>query len=355
MSLIDTAGAVRNGEALDAAVVGRYLKSQFPDLTGELRVGQFPGGASNLTYLLQYDNRELILRRPPFGKKAKSAHDMVREAQIMRALRPVYPYVPEVLAICQDAEVMGCDFYVMSRLVGLIPRQDFPPALGLTPEKTRELCESVIDRLIELHQVDVHKAGLESLGKGQGYVGRQVGGWSERYRNARTPDVGDFEEVMAWLQQKMPAADSATTLIHNDFRLDNVVLDPDQPSRVIGVLDWEMATLGDPLMDLGCALAYWVQADDDPFFQQMRRQPTSAPGMMTRAEVLAWYGKKTGYDVSHFDFYSIFGLFRLAVIMQQIYYRFYHGQTQDKRFAMFGPAVNYMEQRCKKLMRESSI
>jgi len=355
MSLIDEAGGVRNGEELDIAGVDRYLKSALSGLEGELRITQFPGGASNLTYLLQYDNRELILRRPPFGKKAKSAHDMVREAHIMQALKPVYRYVPDVLVLCEDEAVMGCDFYVMSRIRGVIPRQNFPAELALTPVTTRALCLSVIDKLIELHKVDVEKAGLSALGKGQGYVARQVSGWSERFRAARTPDVNDFEGVMGWLQEKKPATEMAITLIHNDFRFDNVVLNPEQPSEVIGVLDWEMATLGDPLMDLGSSLAYWVQADDDPFFQLMRRQPTTEPGMLTRQEVIDYYAEKTGYKVDHFDFYTIYGLFRLAVIIQQIYYRFYHGQTQDKRFAMFGQIANYLEQRCLRLIGESAI
>lgn len=355
MSLIDEAGSVRTGEELDAARVDAYLKAQLPELAGELRITQFPGGASNLTYLLQYDNRELILRRPPFGKKAKGAHDMVREAHIMQALKPVYAYVPDVLALCEDAAVMDCDFYVMSRIRGVIPRQNFPAELNLTPEKTRALCLSVIDKLIELHKVDVEKAGLSGMGKGQGYVERQLGGWSERYRNALTPDVGDFEKVIAWLNAKKPEGEVAITLIHNDFRFDNVVLNPENPSQVIGVLDWEMATLGDPLMDLGSTLAYWVEAGDDPFFQMLRRQPTTEPGMLTRQEVIDYYGEKTGWKVDNFDFYSIYGLFRLAVIIQQIYYRFYHGQTQDKRFAQFGQVCQYLEKRCERLMAESKL
>ncbi|MDI1302681.1 MAG: phosphotransferase family protein [bacterium] len=354
MSLIDEARKVRAGEELDVAVVDRYLKAHLPDLQGTPEILQFAGGASNLTYLVKYENRELILRRPPFGKKAKGAHDMMREARIMQALKPVYPYVPEVLALCEDETVMGCDFYVMQRLVGVIPRQNFPEELLLTPDKTRALCQGVIDKLIELHKVDVHAAGLDYLGKGQGYVARQVSGWSERYRNARTDDVKDFEEVMAWLEAKKPATEVAITLIHNDFRFDNVVLDP-KDLHVIGVLDWEMATLGDPLMDLGGALAYWVQTDDDPVFQMMRRQPTNAAGMMSRAEVVSYYGEKTGFKVANFDFYMVFGLFRLAGIAQQIWYRYYNGQTTNPSFAQFGTMVNYLEKRCLDLIKASTL
>jgi len=354
MTLIDQARRVRAGEELDISAVDAFLKARLPGLTGLPEVRQFPGGASNLTYLLAYPGRELILRRPPFGKKAKGAHDMVREAHIMQALKPVYPCVPEVLAIGQEAAVMDADFYVMQRLVGVIPRQDFPPELALTPEQTRALCLRVIDKLIELHQVDVQAAGLSALGKGEGYVARQISGWSERYRNARTPDVGDFEDVMAWLAARQPATEVAITLIHNDYRFDNVVLDPDT-LEVIGVLDWEMATLGDPLMDLGNTLAYWVEAGDDPVFQMMRRQPTNAPGMLTRDEVVAYYGEKTGWRVDHFDFYMVYGLFRLAGIAQQIWYRYYHKQTDNPAFAQFGSMVNYLEQRCRRLIKESSL
>jgi aminoglycoside phosphotransferase (APT) family kinase protein len=354
MAVIDEPRSVRKGDELDVAAVDRYLKRHIPGLDGGPELQQFPGGASNLTYLLRYTNRELILRRPPAGKKAKGAHDMVREAKIMQALKPVYPYVPEVLALCQDEAVMGCDFYVMQRLRGVIPRQDLPAELNLTPEKTRALCTSVIDKLVELHKVDIKAAGLESLGKGEGYVNRQIGGWSERLRNAHTPDNRDFAEVIAWLEAKKPAGEVAITLIHNDYRFDNVVLDPDD-LHVIGVLDWEMATLGDPLMDLGNTLAYWVQADDDPIFQMMRRQPTNAPGMLTRREVIDYYGEKTGWRVDNFDFYEVYGLFRLAGIAQQIWYRFYHQQTTNPAFAQFGPMVNYLEQRCMNLIRQSSL
>ena len=353
--LLDQPGVVRSGEELDVARIDAFLKAQIGDLQGTPEINQFAGGASNLTYMLHYPQRDLILRRPPFGHRAKSAHDMLREANIMTALKPVYPYVPNVVATCSDPAVMDCDFYVMERICGIIPRQNLPEGLNLSVEDTRKLCLSVIDKMIELHQVDYKAAGLDSLGKGDGYVARQIDGWSDRFRKAKTDDVVDFESVMAWLKAKLPAKDVATCIIHNDFRFDNVVLNPDNPFEVIGVLDWEMATLGDPLMDLGNTLAYWVQADDDQTFQMMRRQPTNAPGMLTRQEVIDYYGEKTGYKVENFDFYTIYGLFRLAVIVQQIYYRYYHGQTKNKAFATFGFITNYLDQRCKQLIEASTL
>ncbi|MFC3151705.1 phosphotransferase family protein [Litoribrevibacter euphylliae] len=353
-TLIDQATDIREGETLDLNALVPYLKSQLPELEGIPKVRQFPGGASNLTYLLQYSGKDLILRRPPFGTIAKSAHDMIREAQVIQSLKPVYPYVPEVQVICEDHSVIGCDFYVMERLVGIIPRQDLPKGLNLTEGDTRKLCMNVVDKLIELHSIDPVTSDLTSLGKGEGYVKRQISGWSDRYRKAITDNASGFEGVMKWLDEKQPK-DIANRVIHNDYRFDNVVLNPDNPFEVIGVLDWEMATLGDPLMDLGNSLAYWIEADDDPQMQFMRRQPTHLKGMMTRKEVVDYYMDKTGFSVPCFDFYEIYGLFRLAVIIQQIYYRYHHGQTQDKRFANFIHAANYLEQRCMKLIEKSQL
>lgn len=355
MSLLDEAGKVRKGEELDVMRIDAYMKSLCPELEGELEIRQFPGGASNLTYLLSYPQKDYILRRPPIGKKAKSAHDMRRESETIRALKGVYPYVPKVLGYASDPDIMEGDFYVMERIYGIIPRKDLPPELKLTPEEIRRLCINVIDKLIELHQVDYRAAGLEGLGKGEGYIRRQITGWSERFRQAHTPDVNDFERIMSWLSEKMPAKDMATCIIHNDFRFDNVVLNVDNPLQVIGVLDWEMATLGDPLMDLGNSLAYWIEADDDASMQMMRRQPTHLPGMLTRDEVVAYYAERTGWHVDNFDFYAVYGLFRLAVILQQIYFRFYHKQTSNPAFATFGQMANELERRCLKMIDISEL
>ncbi len=348
-ALVDRPGRVREGEELDAARVDAFLKARVPGLEGLPEIGQFARGASNLTYLLRYPGRDLVLRRPPFGHKAKSAHDMLREARVMKALRPAYPVVPEVVAVCDDPSVMGCDFFVMARIAGIIPRQELPAGLGFDEAKTRQLCVNVVDKLVELHTIDPQAAGLADLGKGEGYVQRQVEGWSRRFRDARTDDVSDFEAVMGWLAANRPEREVAIRVIHGDYRFDNVVLDPADPFRVIGVLDWEMATLGDPLMDLGNSLAYWVEAGDDEYFRATRRQPTNAPGMLTRQEVVAHYAGRTGLPVANFDFYLIFGLFRVAVIVQQIWRRYREGATRDPQFAQFGPLVNYLDGRCRHL------
>jgi len=351
--VIDQARAVRDEDAFDVARMHEWLRAQISDLPADPpAVSQFSSGASNLTYLLAYSDRELILRRPPAGHKAASAHDMAREYHVQQALKPVYPYVPRMLALCQESAVMGCDFYVMERLRGIIPRANMPRGLELTPEQTRTLCRSVIDRLIELHQVDYQAAGLEHIGKGAGYVKRQIEGWSDRYRQARTWNVPGWARVMHWLHDNMPD-DVATVVIHNDFRFDNVVLDPNEPARIIGVLDWEMATLGDPLMDLGNSLAYWVQADDDFVAHRLRRQPTHLPGMFTRREVVDYYCERMNMKPDNWAFYEVYGLFRLAVIAQQIYYRYHHRQTSNPQFRIFWVASHYLQWRCKRLIREA--
>lgn len=355
MNLTDQPSPVRQGEEFDIGKVDSFLKSRDLGLTGEPIVGQFRGGASNLTYQLTYPDRALILRRPPFGHRAGSAHDMLREARVMTELKPVYSYVPAVLTTSEAGEVLDCPFYVMERVNGIILRRDMPKELTFSPDDTRKLCVSVIDRLIELHQVDYRAAGLEHLGKGDGYVKRQVDGWCDRYLKAKTDDARDFVAVMTWLKEKMPAHDIATCIIHNDFRFDNVVLHPENPFKVIGVLDWEMATLGDPLMDLANSLAYWMEAGDDSAFLALRRQPTHLPGMLTRREVIDYYHHQTGHPVENMDFYLTFGLFRLAVIAQQIYFRFKQGHAKNPEFVHFITFANLLEKRCLEQIERSAV
>lgn len=347
---LDRPGSVREGEELDAAAVGDYLRRIDPDLAGTPAIRQYRGGASNLTYELAFDDRALILRRPPFGTKAKSAHDMGREYRIQKALKPVYRYVPEMIAYCDDPSVIGSEFYVMEKLEGIIPRANLPRGVEPSEDEVRAMCRNVIDTMIELHTIDPAAAALSDIGKGAGYVRRQIEGWSDRYRRARTENAGDLESVMSWLAANV-RDEVRLCIVHNDFRFDNVVLDPADPSRVIGVLDWEMATIGDPLMDLGNTLAYWVEPSDDAFLQATRRQPTTLPGMMTRDEVVAYYLERSGLPEVSFTFYRIYGLFRLAVIAQQIYYRYHQGQTRNPEVAQFDEFVNYLGGYCEKLIR----
>ncbi|TDU89902.1 aminoglycoside phosphotransferase (APT) family kinase protein [Kribbella voronezhensis] len=343
---------VRDEDAFDVAAVDSWLRRQTELPAGLPEVKQFSGGASNLTYLLRYAGRDLILRRPPAGTKAKSAHDMGREYRIQAALAPVFPYVPKMVAHCNEDPVIGSEFYVMERIAGTIPRRS-DLGVELTPEQTRQLGHTLIDTLIDLHQVDPDTAGLTDLGRGAGYVERQVAGWTGRYRKAKTWNVPSFEKVMSWLAAHQPA-DVRTCVIHNDFRLDNVVLDPGDPLKVVGVLDWELATIGDPLMDLGSALAYWVQADDDWAFKRFKMQPSDVPGMLTRDEIVSYYTEKTGIEPANWAFYEVFGLFRLAVICQQIYYRYHHKQTRNPRFKNLWLPVNLLERRCRRIIRKAA-
>jgi aminoglycoside phosphotransferase (APT) family kinase protein len=351
-SVEDRAGSVREGEELDVDAVDAWLRPIVPSLEGRPRVTQYAGGASNWTYRLEYDSHDLILRRPPSGTKAKSAHDMGREFKVQSALAPVYPCVPAMIGLCKDESVIGSEFYVMERIAGVIPRAELPKGLSLDERQVRELCTNVLDKLVELHRVDAKAVGLEALGKGKGYARRQIRGWSDRYEKARTWNVPSFRYVREWLAERVPD-DVATCVIHNDFRMDNVVLDTNEPTRVIGVLDWEMATLGDPLMDLGNSLAYWVEAEDDFVMRKLRRQPTHLPGMLRRDEVVERYLSAMGMSAPSFAFYEVYGLFRLAVIAQQIYYRYYHRQTRNPAFRPFFVLVHYLDYRCSKIVKRS--
>lgn len=351
-NLIDRPRDVRDEDLFDVESLDAWLKQRLDGLPGAPEVRQFPKGASNLTYLLRYPGRDLILRRPPPGTKAKSAHDVLREYRIQKALAPVFPYVPQMLAACDDSAVIGSDFYVMQRLEGIIPRADLPRGMHLSADQTRALCRNAVDRLVELHSVDVESAGLSNLAKGAGYNRRQIAGWSERFRKARTWNLLRGEKVMRWLDAHTPD-EVAIRLIHGDYRFDNLVLDPDDPLRIIGVLDWEMATLGDPLMDLGNAMAYWVEADDDRVFRAFRRQPTHLPGMFTRREVVEYYCDRMGLSADNRAFYEVYGLFRLAVIVQQIYYRYHHKQTRNPAFRNFWFVANYLIWRCGRIIQKA--
>ena len=325
--------AVRDEDRFDVAKMHTWLRPFINE--GQLpEVMQFRSGASNLTYLLSYSERDLVLRKPPVGTKAASAHDMKREYLIQSRLQSVYPLVPKMIALCDDQSVMGSDFYVMERVEGEIFRRDIPEAI--TAADISVMADSLINGLVQLHAVD--SSILKELNKGAGYVQRQVEGWSKRYRNALTDDVPAAEKLMAWLAANQPD-DVDSCIIHGDWRIDNVVFDLAN-ARIAGVLDWELATVGDPLMDLGSALAYWVDRDDESAFASLRRQPSHLPGMPTREEFLQRYLQLSGRKCADFTFYEVFGLFRLAVIIQQIWARFRSGQTTNPAFAGFGDAVN---------------
>jgi aminoglycoside phosphotransferase (APT) family kinase protein len=310
-----------------------------------IAIRQFPGGHSNLTYLVTLGGSEgddeVVLRRPPFGSKVKSAHDMGREHRVLEKLAPVYPKAPRPLAYCDDESVIGARFYLMERVRGAIFRQTAPPGVTVTPEQMRAVDEALVDTLVELHAIDYRAIGLAELGNPDGYVLRQVGGWAKRYADAKTDDVPDIERVAGWLAAHIPASPPAT-VIHNDLKHDNVVYSLSPAPTVRAILDWEMATIGDPLMDLGTTLCYWVEAGDPEPLRMLRFGPTTLPGSLTRAEVTARYAAKSGRDAADIRFYYCFGLFKTAVVAQQIYARWRQGLTHDERFAHFGHAVRLL-------------
>jgi aminoglycoside phosphotransferase (APT) family kinase protein len=334
---------VREEDSFDIAKVHDWL-NQYIKESSKPEVFQFRSGASNLTYLLKYPNRELVLRRPPVGTKAVSAHDMKREFLIQSRLKPVYDLVPQVIALCEDHSILGSDFYVMDRIPGEIFRRDVPETLSA--DDISVMANSLVSGLAQLHSVDA--SVLAELNKGAGYVTRQVEGWSKRYRNALTDDVPNGDDVMNWLEKNKPD-DVASCIIHGDWRIDNMVFDLGQ-KRLVGVLDWELATVGDPLMDLGSALAYWVDKDDEPMFASLRRQPSHLDGMPTRKEFIAKYLELSGRRCDDFTFYEVFGLFRLSVIIQQIWARYKAGQTTNPAFKGFGMGVNILINRAQGLI-----
>jgi aminoglycoside phosphotransferase (APT) family kinase protein len=335
MDTLDQPTPVRSDSAFDVQALAAWLRARSPGdatLAPEPELLQFGRGFSNLTYLVRFGARELVIRRAPPGVTIKSAHDMGREFRILSALSPAWSKAPRPVAYCEDAGVVGTPFYVMQRVPGVILRAAAPEGLDLGPATMRRVSESACDTLAEIHRLDWRAVGLGDLGKPEGYVERQVRGWTERYRKARTDDVPQVERLGAWLEAHRPK-ETGATLVHNDFKYDNVILAPDM-SGVVAVLDWEMATIGDPLMDLGTALGYWVDADDPDVLRVKVFGPTDLPGNLTRVQIVERWSRVTGRDASNVLFYYAFALFKLAVVSQQLYKRYVDGLTREDRYAV---------------------
>lgn len=340
-SLPEDAAPIRPGEELDSEALARYLRAHLPaaESTESIEIAQFPGGHSNLTYLVRLDGREMVLRRPPFGPVAPTAHDMPREYRLLAAINPVFPLAPKPYLLCEDTSIIGAPFYLMERRTGIVVRREVPPEIGENLELRRRVSESLVDTLADLHMVDIERHGLISIGKPPGFVERQVNGWAKRWERAKTGEVEAINDVLEWLRAHLPPDAEQPTLVHNDYKPDNVMLSAVDPTRVVAILDWEMCTVGDPLVDLGLLLCYWSQADDPEARREAISGVTALPGWLTRAEITERYGRRTGRDVSKIAFYEIFALFKLSVVLQQIFYRYHVGQTQDHRFAEFDKRV----------------
>jgi aminoglycoside phosphotransferase (APT) family kinase protein len=338
-AMLDAPRPVRPGEELDAARLDQYLDQHLPGGTGPIHVEQFPCGFSNLTYLITRGRQELVLRRPPFGNPVKTAHDMGREYRVLSRLCHVYPPAPRPLLYCDEPDVLGAPFYLMERRRGIVLRSATPPReLHSSPDVVRRLVDSFVDQLCRLHALDYEQIGLGDLGKPNGYIERQISGWTERYRKAQTDDWPDMERVAEWLGEHRPP-DGRPSLIHNDYKYDNLLLDRDDPTRIVAVFDWEMATIGDPLMDLGTTLAYWIEPTDPPALRQYAFGPTMVTGSLSRRQLVERYAEQSGRAVQNVLFYYSYGLFKLAVIVQQIYVRYVRGHTRDERFGKLNRMV----------------
>lgn len=351
--MIDQPTHIRSGEELDLVKLQDYLRDKVPGFDKEISIKQFPGGYSNLTYFVQAGEHEYVLRRPPFGANIKSAHDMEREFTVLTKLHEAgFTKVPDAVHLCVDESVMGVKFYLMKRVKGIILRNRLPKDVIVSEETFRALSKATIDQLVKLHQIDIHASGLDALGKPEGYVQRQVEGWTKRYVNAQTDDIASMNEVAAWMQKNIPTK-SRTSFIHNDFKYDNLVLNPNDLTDIIAILDWEMATVGDPLMDLGTTLAYWAEGSDPDALKPFNL--TWMPGNFTRKEVVEYYQQQSGSTVDNIVFYYVFGAFKVGVICQQIYHRFKQGFTKDPRFASLIYVINACGENARRAIEKNKI
>jgi aminoglycoside phosphotransferase (APT) family kinase protein len=338
--------AVRAGEDLDVAALDRYLRLRLSaassgfDPGSELEVEQFPGGHSNLTYLIRYGSDEFVLRRPPVGPVAPTAHDMPREYKLLSVINPRFPLAPKPILLCEDLSIIGVPFYLMERRKGFIAHPNLPVELGHDPVLRKRLSENVIDTLVALHAVDIYSSGIVDIGKPTGFVTRQVRGWAGRWQRAKTGELAEMDQVIQWLLERTPQdSNNDATIVHNDFKLDNLMLDEQERFRVVAVLDWEMCTVGDPLVDVGLFLTYWTMKVSGQAENSSLRSFTSGPGWFTREDIIARYETKTGRNLSSIAFYETFARFKVAVVIQQIYFRYVQGQTQDPRFRKFDGLV----------------
>lgn len=335
---------VRSDETFDEQVVAEFLRDKLDGADQPMSVRQFGGGAANLTYLLKFgDTHEYVLRRPPLGPIAPSAHDMAREYKVLSVLYQVFPYAPRAFLFSDDEDIIGAPFFVMERRHGTVVRRALPDHYAEKPSAPRQLSEALIDALAEFHAIDYSALGLDDLGKPDGFIERQIDGWYRRWHKSKQDDNANMDDVYQWLKDNPPKS-MASTLVHNDYKLDNTMFADDDPSKMIAIFDWDMCTLGDPLSDVGALLTYWTQPDDPPLVQATTTMPVGDYGFLTRAELVARYAEKSGRDVSEISFYHALGVFRLAVIAQQIYIRYVRGQTKDERFAGLGQVVDALAQ-----------
>jgi len=345
--------AVRPDERLDVERLEPYLRAHLPQTDGAFAVGQFGGGHANLTYLIRFGETEYVLRRPPLGPIAPSAHDMKREHHVLAALYERFPLAPRSFLLCTDPAIIGAEFQVMERRNGIVIRRAMPGRFN-DPVTCRRVGDMLVDRLAEFHAIKPADVGLGDWGKPAGFIARQCEGWIKRWGAAKDREYGYAEPFIAWLRANLPNAGDVT-LVHNDYKLDNVLVASDDPARMVAMLDWDMCTRGDPLVDLGYLLDYWTQADDDPSWASAAAMPTSELGFPTRAEAAQRYARTTGRDLSELHWYVMLNLFRTIVILAQIYRRYLSGQTQDARFANFGERIAGLFEKARAMVPRGTI
>jgi aminoglycoside phosphotransferase (APT) family kinase protein len=335
--LLDGSSEVRDDERLDEARLESFLRGAVDGLEGPMVVRQFHGGHANLTYDVRFGDRELVLRRPPLGPVAPKSHDMRREFRALAALAPLFAYSPRPVVLCEDESVIGAIFFVMERARGIVVRHDWPEGLGDDPELRRRMGLSLVDALADLHGVDTGRPEVAALGRAEGFVERQVKGWHGRWEMARTRDIPAMDELATWLAARIPDPERVSVL-HNDYKLDNAMFAADDPGRLVAIFDWDMTSLGDPMIDLGTLLGYWTDATDEGA-RGTGSPVTRLPGFPSRSEVAERYRERTGADLTHLPWFETFALFKTAVVLEQIYVRFVKGQTQDERFRTLGDSV----------------
>jgi aminoglycoside phosphotransferase (APT) family kinase protein len=363
MAASNDSAAVRAGEELDLAALDRYLRGNLIefDLTTQIEVAQFPGGHSNLTYRVGYGEQEFVLRRPPIGPVAPTAHDMPREYKLLAAINPHFPLAPKPMLLCEDPAIIGAPFFLMERRRGFIVRFKVPEQIGERLELRKQLSETVVDTLVALHAVDIQATGIVKIGKPEGFVARQIHGWAERWRRSKTGELTEMDQVIGWLEERIPENTTHdATIVHNDFKLDNIMLDLEDPARVVALLDWEMCTVGDPLIDVGLLLTYWTMRgrtgeSETADQNNSLRAVTNGPGWLSRQEIIGRYEAGTGRDLSRIVFYETFARFKVAVVIQQIYFRYVQGQTRDERFRNFDALVKELIQEALELAERSRI
>ena len=334
---VDDTIAVRQDERLDEGQLQEFLRGRIPGSDRALTVRQFGGGAANLTYQISFGSDQYVLRRPPLGPLAPSSHDMLREYSVLSVLHKKFPLAPKTYFYCDDLNIIGAPFFVMERRYGIVVRKKFPKVFTKISHAPKLMSEALIDALVDLHSVDFEKIGLSGLGKPDGFLQRQVDGWHKRWHAAKHEEVQDMDDLYLWLTDNLPS-NSDASLVHNDYKLDNLMVANDNPGEIVAVFDWDMCTLGDPLNDLGALLSYWSEPTDPPFFKQASMMPTNEK-FLTREQLVERYAEKSGRDVSNIRFYHVLGFFRLVGIAAQIYIRFVQGHTQDERFSAFGEMV----------------